>query len=115
LIHKELADPSKQIDFSTPHGRIIAQLSAIFDDWYVMSILIPRKANIAYRKSQNKMVGLPPFGTKRNEDGYLNPSDEGVWLLSEGSWVGAKHAHKPPACVAVVCTLTFTAFCSCHS
>ena len=49
-----LADPSKQIDFSTPHGRMIAQLSAIFDEWYVVDVSIRRKANIAYRNHKTK-------------------------------------------------------------
>lgn len=91
-----LADPSKQIDFSTPHGRMIAQLSAIFDEWYVIDVSIRRKANIAYRKSQNKTVGLPPFGTKRNEEGYLIPSDEGAWFLPDGSRVEGKAGDEPP-------------------
>ena len=91
-----LADPSKQIDFSTPHGRMIAQLSAIFDEWYVLDVSIRRKANIAYRKSQNKTVGLPPFGTKRNVEGYLIPSDEGAWLLPDGTWAEGKVGDEPP-------------------
>lgn len=96
-----LADPNKQIDFSTPHGRMIAQLSAIFDEWYAMDVSIRRKANIAYRKSQNKTVGRPPFGTKRNTDGYLIPSSEGVWLLPNGQWIAGTTNDAPPADGAV--------------
>ena len=92
-----LADPSKHIDFSTPPGRMIAQLSAIFDEWYVMDVSLRRKANIAYRKSQSKTVGLPPFGTKRNSNGYLQPSDEGAWLLADGTWVAGKSGEPSPA------------------
>ena len=92
-----LADPSKQIDFSTPHGRMIAQLSAIFDEWYVMDVSMRRKANIAYRKSQNKTVGLPPFGTKRNDTGYLIPSDDGVWLMPDGTWIAGKQGDDAPS------------------
>ena len=97
-----LADPTKHIDFSTPHGRMIAQLSAIFDEWYVMDVSIRRKANIAYRKSQNKTVGLPPFGTKRDEEGYLIPSEEGAWLLDDGTWkAGSSKEGDPPATGAI--------------
>ena len=92
-----LADPTKQIDFSTPHGKMIAQLSAIFDEWYVIDVSIRRKANIAYRKSQNKTVGLPPFGTKRNAEGYLIPSDEGAWFLPDGKWIAGKEGDATPS------------------
>jgi DNA invertase Pin-like site-specific DNA recombinase len=96
-----LADPSKHIDFSTPHGKMIAQLSAIFDEWYVMDVSIRRKANVAYRKSQNKTVGLPPFGTKRNTEGYLIPSNEGVWQLPDSTWVAGKVGDERPADAAI--------------
>lgn len=96
-----LADPNKQIDFSTPQGRVIAQLSAIFDEWYAVDVSIRRKANIAHRKSQNKTVGLPPFGTKRNQDGYLIPSEEGAWWLPDGTWVPGKTGDAPPVKSAV--------------
>jgi DNA invertase Pin-like site-specific DNA recombinase len=80
-----LADPNRSIDFSTPQGRLMAQLAAIFDEYYAVDISLRRKANIAYKKAQNKTVGLPPFGTKRDEEGYLIPSNEGAWLMLDGS------------------------------
>ncbi|MBW4437914.1 MAG: recombinase family protein [Pleurocapsa minor GSE-CHR-MK-17-07R] len=86
-IHLILADPNKQIDFSTPQGRVIAQLSAIFDEWYAVDVSLRRKANIAHRKAQQITVGLPPFGTKRGQDGYLIPNNEGAWWLGEDQWV----------------------------
>ncbi|MBK8022736.1 MAG: recombinase family protein [Chloroflexi bacterium] len=96
-----LADPSKHIDFSTPQGRLFAQLSAIFDEWYAMDVSLRRKANIAYRKSKNITVGLPLFGTKRNKDGYLMPTDEGAWLLPNGSWQAGTIQDEPPAADAI--------------
>ncbi len=83
-----LADPSRQIDFSTPYGKIFAQLSSIFDDWYAQDISMRRKADISFRKSQGKTVGIPPFGTKRDKKtGFLIPTDEGAWLLPDGTWL----------------------------
>jgi DNA invertase Pin-like site-specific DNA recombinase len=83
-----LADPSRQIDFSTPYGKIFAQLSSIFDDWYAQDISMRRKADISFRKSQGKTVGIPPFGTKRDKKtGFLIPSDEGAWLLPDRTWI----------------------------
>lgn len=83
-----IADPQRGMDFSTVHGRLIAQLSAIFDEWYAVDVSMRRKADIAHRKSKGITVGRPPFGTKRNKQtGYLVASDEGAWLLPDGSWI----------------------------
>lgn len=61
-----IADPARSMDFSTIQGRMFAQLSAIFDEWYAADVSIRRKADIAHRKSKGITVGLPPFGTKRD-------------------------------------------------
>lgn len=91
-----LADPNKNIDFSTPQGRLMAQLAAIFDEYYAIDISLRRKANIAYKKAQNKTIGIPPFGTKRDQEGYLIPSDEGAWLMPDGSWQAGKQGEPVP-------------------
>ncbi|MFN8378124.1 MAG: recombinase family protein [Anaerolineae bacterium] len=92
-----VADPLRQLDFSTPIGKTIAQLSAIFDEWYAADISLRRKADIAHRKSKGVTVGLPPFGTKRDKKtGFLIPSDEGAWLLPDGTWAAGKVGENPP-------------------
>ena len=92
-----LADPRRQIDFSTPHGRLMAQLSAIFDEWYATDISERWKASINHRKSKGITVGLPPFGTQRDKrTGYLQPSNEGAWLLPDGTWVAGKKDDQKP-------------------
>lgn len=92
-----LADPRRHIDFSSPYGRMFAQLSAIFDEWYATDISERWKASIAHRKSRGITVGLPPFGTKRDpKTRYLVPSDEGVWLLPDGSWTAGLKGNKAP-------------------
>ena len=93
-----LADPRRQIDFSTPLGRMFAQLSAIFDEWYATDISERWKADIAHRKSRGITVGLPPFGTRRNkETGYLIPSQEGAWFLPNGTWLAGTVGDLPPS------------------
>lgn len=92
-----LADPRRHIDFSTPYGRMFAQLSAIFDEWYATDVSERWKASIAHRKSKGITVGLPPFGTVRHkETGYLIPSPEGAWLMPDGSWVAGQSGENPP-------------------
>jgi hypothetical protein len=38
---------------------------------------------------------MPPFGTVRNQDGYLVPSLEGAWLLPKGQWVAGGQDNPP--------------------
>jgi DNA invertase Pin-like site-specific DNA recombinase len=92
-----LADPRRHIDFSSPYGRMFAQLSAIFDEWYATDISERWKSSIAHRKSKGITVGLPPFGTKRDrQTGFLIPSGEGAWLMPDGTWVAGKVGEAPP-------------------
>ena len=90
-----LAAPGRQMDFSTPQGRALAQMSAIFDEWYAIDISEKAKDMIAFRKRNGKSVGRPPFGTIRNKDGYLMPSPEGVWLLTDGTFVNGVQSERP--------------------
>jgi DNA invertase Pin-like site-specific DNA recombinase len=92
-----LADPRRQIDFSTPYGRMFAQLSAIFDEWYATDVSERWKADIAHRKAKGITVGLPPFGTRRSKKtGFLIPSKEGAWLLPDGAWTAGHVGEEPP-------------------
>ncbi len=92
-----LADPRRNIDFSSPYGRMFAQLSAIFDEWYATDISERWKASIAHRKSKGITVGIPPFGTKRDKQtGFLVASDEGAWLLPDRTWISGKVGEEPP-------------------
>lgn len=91
-----LADPNRQMDFSTLAGRTMAQVIAILDEYYAADVSLRWKSDIAHRKSQGKTVGLPPFGTKRNKEGYLAPSDEGAWFLPDGTWIAGKVGEESP-------------------
>lgn len=93
-----LADPRRHIDFSSPYGRMFAQLSAIFDEWYATDISERWKSSIAHRKAKGITVSLPPFGTKRDKQtGFLVSSDEGAWLMPDGTWVAGKIGETAPA------------------
>lgn len=91
-----LAGRDKHIDCSTPQGRAMAQLSAMFDEWYADDISQRSKDSINYRKKQGKTVGMIPFGTCRNKDGYLIRTIEGVWLLPDGSFQSGYITEDPP-------------------
>ncbi len=53
------------------------------------------------KKARNITVGLPPFGTKRNKEGYLCPLDDGAWLLPDGTWKAGKKGDETPVIGAV--------------
>lgn len=90
------AAPGRDIDTSTPHGRMLIQFMAMQDEAYVDDISARQKDSIAHRKARGMSVGMPPFGARRNEDGVLEPTPAGVWLLPSGVYV-AGDPDDPPA------------------
>lgn len=76
-----------EIDTSTLMGQMFAQFSGLMDAYYAKDIAAKAKDSIAHRKRQGKVIGIVPFGTARTEEGYLKPSEEGAWLLSNGTYV----------------------------
>lgn len=84
-----------QIDTSSMQGRIFVQLAALFDEYYAEDVSAKARDSIRHRRQQGKVVGRVPFGTKRDENGYLIPSDEGVWLLSDGTFVDGTQDKYP--------------------
>lgn len=91
-----LAAPGRQLDTSTPMGRMLLMMIAMQDESYANDISQRAKDHIAYRKSQGKSIGMPPFGTRRGEDGYLAPALDGAWLLPNGHLVAGESKHDPP-------------------
>ncbi|MBX3086374.1 MAG: recombinase family protein, partial [Anaerolineae bacterium] len=83
-----LAASNQEIDLSGISGMLFAQLVAIFDEWYAADISRRQKDSIAYRKKLGKGIGIPPFGTERNEDGFLCLTEQGAWWLPDGTYVG---------------------------
>lgn len=91
-----LAAPGREIDTSTPLGKIFVQFTAMFDEYYAEDISKRAKDSVAYRKSLGKTIGAPSFGTVRNAEGYLIPNSHGAWfLLANGRFV-AGVADQPP-------------------
>ena len=91
-----IADPARQIDFSSTYGRFFAQMSAIFDEYYALDISNRRKAQAAYKRKQNISSGIPPFGTLRSAEGRLYPSPLGCWYLPDGSWRAGSEGEPAP-------------------
>lgn len=95
-VHLLLAAPGREIDTSTPFGKTMVTFFAMQDEAYAADIAQRAKDSILYRKGQGKTVGMPPFGTIRNEQGYLEPSPYGAWLLPKGRYVAGNVNQDPP-------------------
>lgn len=79
------AAPGKEaLDASTPMGRLVITFMALQDENYANDISERAKESADFRKKQGKTMGLPPFGSTRDEDGFLIPTSEGAWLLTNG-------------------------------
>ena len=91
-----LAAPGREIDTSTQVGRMMITVLALQDEAYATDISQRVKDSIEYRKSQGKSVGMPPFGTIRDDDGYLQPASTGAWLLGDGRHVSGEDSEQAP-------------------
>jgi DNA invertase Pin-like site-specific DNA recombinase len=91
-----LAAPGRELDLSKPQDRVAIQIIAMIDEWYSTDAALRLRDSIQYRKRRGITVGIPPFGTWRNEDGYLVPSQNGAWLLPDGSHISGKADQQPP-------------------
>ncbi|MEM6283009.1 MAG: recombinase family protein [Chloroflexota bacterium] len=96
-----LAAPGREIDTSVPMGRLLLMMIAMQDESYANDIAQRAKDSIAYRKRQGKSVGIPPFGTIRDADGFLIPMTDGAWLLPNGRFVAGLADDAPPEAGAI--------------
>src|SRR5579859_4993832 len=78
-----LAAPGREVDTSTPMGQMFVMMAAMFDEFYAKDISIRAKDSVARRKEMGKAINLP-FGTQRSVDGYLEPAEDGAWLIPDG-------------------------------
>lgn len=90
------ASSGQEIDMSGFNGIIFAQMAAIFDEFYAADISRRAKDSINYRKSNGILIGIPPFGTQRNEAGLLEAAKDGAWFLPSGKFVAGKEGSLPP-------------------
>ena len=94
-----LAASGRDLDTSTPIGRTIAQFMALQDEAYAVDIGYRAKDNAAYRRKLGKINGTPPFGTKRNTDGFLMPTPQGAWELADGTWITGSAVEPPTGAI----------------
>ncbi len=80
----------RMLDIKTSDGRMSLFMQAFVDEMYALDGSRRAKDSIRYRKSKQITVGIPPFGTVRNEDGYLIPTPSGAWKLPAGGWQAGK-------------------------
>jgi DNA invertase Pin-like site-specific DNA recombinase len=82
-----LAASNNDIDITTLTGQMFAQMRGLMDAFYAKDISAKAKDSVAYRKRQGKTIGVPPFGTDRNKEGFLIPTIQGAWLLQDGKYI----------------------------
>ncbi|NJL55547.1 recombinase family protein [bacterium] len=90
-----LAASRTSIDASTLMGQMFAQFSGLLDAYYAKDIALKARDSIAHRKHQGKTVGIPPFGSVRNAEGFLQPAEDGAWLLPDGRFLVGTAAFPP--------------------
>lgn len=91
----------RMLDIKTPDGRMNLFMQAFMDEMYALDGSRRAKDSIRHRKKQQVTVGMPPFGTIRNEKGYLIPSPSGAWKLSSGDWIAGQLGEDSPTDDAV--------------
>ena len=88
----------RMLDIKNPDGRISLFMQAFMDEMYALDGSRRAKDSIRYRKKKQITVGMPPFGTVRNKQGYLVPTPAGAWKLPTGGWMaGETDEAIPPA------------------
>lgn len=89
-----LAAPGRNLDLGGATGKITAMIMALMDEYYATDISEKQKDSVRHRQSKGIIVGGIPFGTERNENGHLQATSKGVWLLPDGS-VYPGHKDEP--------------------
>jgi hypothetical protein len=91
-----MALQDREYDTGDPTDRLMLTFMALQDEHYANDIAEKAKDSVRYRKSLGKTIGMAPFGTIRNAEGYLIPSPYGAWLLPDGCWVPGEAGDDPP-------------------
>jgi DNA invertase Pin-like site-specific DNA recombinase len=93
-----LAATNEVIDFSG-EGQTVQFLSTnirgLMHEVYAWEVSEKQHLSIKYWRNLGKHIGNPPFGAARNKDGYLMPSPDGAWLLSNGTFVAGTPDNPP--------------------
>lgn len=88
--------PGYNMDTSTRNGKFMAQIVAMLDEAYAEDVSQRTKAAVAFLRAEGKSVGATPFGTVRNEEGFLKPSPDGAWFIPATGHFVKGHEDKPP-------------------
>lgn len=96
-VQLHIASNGRVVDITTADGRMSAFMQAFMDDWYAHDVSVRVKRMIEHRKSKNKTWAIPPFGTVRNKEGYLQLTTAGVWILPDGTIAPADDNQTIPA------------------
>ncbi len=86
-----------EVDLSTMQGEIIVDAVARGDQLYADMLSQKAKDSVEYRKRRGITIGMPPFGTIRDKYGLLQPSQEGAWLLDDGTYQSGYVDDIPPS------------------
>ncbi len=82
-----LAAPGRNLDLSGAGGKITTMIMALMDEYYATDVSQKQKDSVQFRQAKGVVVGRIPFGTDRDEKGFLIRSLDGVWLLPDGTFV----------------------------
>jgi len=96
---KAVSKESMNIKDSTVSSWVM--LESLFNEMYVSDSSRRNKDVARHRRKQGKTSGRPPFGTMRDEDGYLIPSKRGAWYMPDGSHAAGLDGEPPPDDAAV--------------
>jgi DNA invertase Pin-like site-specific DNA recombinase len=96
-----LAASDRTLDITSPDGRMSAYFQAFIDDMYAMDAARRARDSVKYRKGRGISIGIPPFGTIRGDDRFLEPSPYGAWLMPDGTYQAGKDSNLPPHAEAV--------------
>lgn len=91
-----LAAVDRTIDISTPDGRMNAYFQAFLDDLYALDASRRAKDSVRYRKAKGVSIGIPPFGTVRDQKGFLVASPYGTWFMPDGTFQPGEQGEERP-------------------
>lgn len=91
-----VAVSDRMMDIKTPDGRMSLFMQAFFDEMYALDGSRRASDSIRHRKSKQITVGIPPFGTIRNAEGYLTATQAGAWKLPTGGWQAGENGAETP-------------------
>lgn len=81
-----LADDKRWIDFNNSNDVAQIKLMGWFDEQYADDARKRAESSVRYRRENGITIGMPPFGTTRDENKMLIRTLEGAWLLADGAF-----------------------------